>query len=219
MESEYMNEPYRLSFGEEVGNSISHGVMFVLLLFSLPYYAVRTYIHGGSLASFGVSVYLICMIFMFATSCFYHFMPYGTPWKHVFRRLDHMTILLAIAGTYTPICICVLNNWIGWTVLAIEWTAVVGGILLKAIAKKRMKGLSLTIYIVMGWLALVILPYLLAKTNWVFLSLIAAGGLLYTIGIWFYSHPQKRFFHFTWHIFIVLASICHMIAILYCMPL
>lgn len=214
-EKDLMKEPYPLTFGEEVGNSISHGVMFFVLLFTLPYYAIRAYLLGGTLEAAGISIYFFCMMFMFGGSCLYHLMPYHTTYKYVFRKLDHIMILLAIAGTYTPICLIVLNNWIGYLVLAIEWTMAIAGIILKSVSSKRHKVLSMTIYMIMGWMAVVILPALIANTNIVFLILLIAGGILYTIGTFFYAHPEKNFFHFTWHIFIILASICHLIAILY----
>lgn len=210
-----MKEPFKLRFGEEIGNSVSHGVMFFLLLFSLPYFAIRSYLLHGALYATGVSIYFFCMLFMFGGSCLYHLMPYDTLYKYVFRKLDHIMILLAIAGTYTPILLYLMPNWIGYTILAIEWVFAITGILLKAIARKRYKKLSLTIYLVMGWLAIFILPPLLAKSNWIFLSLIIGGGVLYTIGIYFYNHPERPYSHFIWHIFIILASLCHMVAILY----
>jgi len=92
---------------------------------------------------------------------------------------------------------------------------VLAGVLLKSISNKKHKVLSMTIYMVMGWMAIFILPSLMANTNWIFMTLLVTGGILYTIGAFFYAHPEKNFFHFTWHILIVLASICHLIAILY----
>ena len=212
-----MKNTDKLSFGEEVGNAVSHGVMALLLLLSLPYFAIRAYNQGGGLQAAGISIYFFCMIFMFGGSCLYHSMPFGTTHKYVFRKLDHIMILLAIAGTYTPICLCVLNNKTGYIVLAIEWFMAFCGILLKSIAKKRYKILSMTIYMVMGWLAVFILPTLLRETRPIFLGLIALGGILYTLGTYFYAHPEKNYFHFIWHIFIILASLAHLIAILYFM--
>ena len=212
-----MSQPFKLTFGEEIGNAVSHGVMMFALLFTLPYYAIRAYIMYGALGGWGISIYFLAMIFMFGTSCLYHIMPYDTPYKAVFRRLDHIMINLAIAGTYTPICMILMNNWLGWTILIIEWALALTGIITKAISNKRHKALSLTMYLVMGWLAVVMLPTLLRDTSWLFLFFIVLGGVMYSIGVFFYSNPQKRYFHFTWHIFIVLASICHLIAILYLM--
>ena len=110
-----------------------------------------------------------------------------------------------------------MNNWKGYVILAIEWVMVIAGILLKSIATRSYPKLSMTIYMIMGWLAIFILPTLIRETKPIFIILIALGGVMYTIGTFFYSKPQKKFFHFVWHIFIILASICHMIAILYFM--
>ena len=182
---ESMKNVFPLSFGEEVGNSVSHGVMALLLLFALPYYAIRAYLQAGALHATGISIFIICMIFMFLGSCLYH------------------SILM--------------NNWIGYTVLAIEWLMVIAGVLLKSISNTNHKVLSMTIYMTMGWMAIFILPALIQKCSLPFFLLILAGGILYTIGTYFYGHPQRKFNHFVWHIFIILASICHLIAILYFM--
>ena len=131
-----MRYVYPLCFGEEVGNCITHGVMALLILFALPYYSVRAYLQGGAIKTLGTAVFLICLLFMFTGSCLYHSMPHETTHKYVFRKLDHIMILLAIAGTYTPICLNLMNNWKGYTILAIEWVLVIAGILLKSIATK-----------------------------------------------------------------------------------
>lgn len=212
-----MRHTYPLSFGEEIGNSTSHGVMAILFLFALPAFAIRAYLQGGPIKAVGISVYFICMFFMFMGSCLYHAMPKETTHKFVFRKLDHIMILLAIAGTYTPICLSLMQNWKGYTILAIEWLMVIAGILLKSISNKSHMKLSMTIYMIMGWLAVVILPTLIKESRPIFLALIVLGGIFYTIGTFFYRKPQKKFFHFTWHIFIILASISHFIAIIFFM--
>lgn len=207
-----MKKTVKLSFGEEVGNSVSHGVMMFLLLFAMPFLAVHAYLQGGWLQTTGVSIYLVCMIIMFGGSCLYHIMPYDTPWKYVFRKLDHIAILLAIAGTYTPICLTLVNSWVGWAVLAVEWIMVVCGVLLKSISSKSHPALSMTIYMTMGWLAILILPVLIHDSCWQFLALIVAGGVCYTVGAVFYGR-KKPYNHFVWHIAIILASLCHLLAI------
>lgn len=217
MKNDSMKNVFPLTFGEEVGNCITHGVMGLLVLFALPYYAIRAYLQAGALHATGISIYMICMIFMFMGSCLYHAMPHDSTHKYVFRKLDHIMILLAIAGTYTPICLTLIHNNTGYIVLAIEWLMTISGILLKAISSKSHKRLSMAIYLVMGWMAIVILPTLLQVCSVPFLLLIVIGGILYTIGTFFYSRPQHKFNHFIWHIFIILASLCHLVAILYFM--
>lgn len=210
-----MRETFRLSFGEEVGNAVSHGVMAVLCLFSLPAFAVYSYAMQGIVRSLGTSIYLISMFFMFLISTIYHSMPYGSQQKYVFRKLDHIAILFAIAGSYTPVCLCMIQGSIGILILIIEWSMVFAGVLLKAIAKKSYPKLSVTIYMIMGWCAVLFLPALIAKANTLFLIFIVLGGIMYTIGVIFYSQPKHPYFHFIWHLFINLASIFHFIALIF----
>jgi channel protein (hemolysin III family) len=135
-ENNSMKFPYPLGFGEEVSNSISHGVMALLLLFMLPYYSIRAYLQGGTIQAIAISIYIICLLFMFGGSCLYHCMPHNTTHKYVFRKLDHIMILLAIAGTYTPICLILMHNTKGYIILTLEWIMAIAGVLLKSIAKK-----------------------------------------------------------------------------------
>ena len=212
-----MKHPYPLYFGEEVGNSISHGVMWILILLLLPFFAVRSYIKAGTLYSIGISIYLICMFFMYMGSMLYHIAPYHSTHKYVCRKLDHIMITLAIAGTYTPICLMILQGPTRWILLILEWLLALSGILLKAISSKSYPKLSMGIYMTMGWLAIFIIPTIYHHSSIWFLLSILLGGIFYTIGAFFYVHPEKKFFHFVWHLFIILASIIHFIAIAFLM--
>ena len=144
-------------------------------------------------------------------------MPFGTNHKYVFRKLDHICIYFAIAGSYTPVALCLIKGWQGILVLIIEWGAVLGGILLKSIATRSFPKLSMTIYMIMGWTAIFFIPTLIRNSTPLFLGLVVGGGIMYTIGAFFYSHPDKRYFHSIWHIFINLASILHFIAFVFVM--
>nr|WP_183327098.1 hemolysin III family protein [Catenisphaera adipataccumulans] len=212
-----MAHPFQLTFGEEVANSVSHGVMAFLLLLALPYFAVRSYLIGGVPYALGSSIFLLSLWLMFMTSCLYHLAPYGTRYKLVFRKLDHIMILFAIAGSYTPVCLTMLSGPIQKIVLIVEWSMVLFGILLKVRSSQSHPKLSMTIYMVMGWMAIFLIPVLLRETSWLFIGLLIAGGLLYSIGAAFYSFPEKRYFHFIWHLLIIAASLCHMTAMLYFM--
>lgn len=217
MKEESMKKSYKLGFGEEIANCITHGIMAVACICALPAAAIYSYLSGGTIQAVGVSVFIICLFLMFFVSTLYHCMPFGTNHKYVFRKLDHICILFAIAGSYTPVALCNIGGWQSILILVIEWGGVLGGILLKSIATKSYPKLSMTIYMVMGWTAILFLPTLLANTTPLFLGLIVAGGVMYTIGAFFYSKPQKMYFHSIWHIFINLASILHFIAIVFCM--
>jgi len=215
MAQKLMREMFRLSFGEEVGNAVSHGVMAVITFILLPLFAVYSYIQGGVIRAAGTSIYLMCMFFMFLTSTIYHSMSYGSPQKYVFRKLDHIGILFAIAGSYTPVCLSLIQGTSGIVILIIEWSMVLAGVLLKAIAKRSYPILSMVIYMVMGWCAVFFLPTLLQRAQPLFLVFIVLGGLMYTAGAFFYSQPKHAYFHFIWHLFINLASICHFIALIF----
>ena len=211
-----MRETRKLSFGEEVGNSISHGVMGIVCLFLLPYTAIYSYINKGIATSIGTSIYMICMFMMFMGSCIYHTMKHGSTHKYVFRKLDHCFIYLAIAGTYTPILIYLIGGKLGITLLVVQWLATIAGILITSISKYHHKHLSMILYMTMGWIAILILPKLLEVGSAWFLGLIVLGGIFYTVGAYFFA-KKFPYAHFVWHIFIVLSSISHFIAVVYLM--
>lgn len=146
-----MRDMFKLSFGEEVANTISHGVMAALCLLLLPAISVYSYLKGGVLRCTGISIYMICLFLMFLISCIYHSMAFNSDQKYVFRKLDHICIYLAIAGSYTPIALCLIQGTAGIIVIGIEWIAVIAGILLKSISKQSHPVLSMIIYMAMGW--------------------------------------------------------------------
>lgn len=204
----------KLSFDEEVANVITHGIMAAIFLLLLPFSAVYSYIQGGSLLAFGTSIFVICIFLMLLVSTLYHAMAYDTKHKLVFRILDHIFIYFAIAGSYTPIALSLIGGWKAGLILAIQWGCVIFGIFYKAVAKKEYPKLSLTIYMLMGWVAVLFMPSLIRNSQPIFLGLIILGGLFYTLGAYFYSRKAK-WDHMIWHVFIGLAAIIHFIAIVF----
>lgn len=211
-----MRDMSRLSFGEEVGNAVSHGVMALSCLGLLPFSAIYSHIKGGTVRAVGVSIFVICLFLMFLISTIYHSMDYDTEQKYVFRKLDHICIYFAIAGSYTPIALCVVQGWNGILILVLQWGAVLGGILLKSLSHKAYPILTTIIYLVMGWTALFFIPSLINHASFLFLAFIVLGGVMYSVGVFFYS-KHNRYFHFIWHLFINVASILHFIAIVFLM--
>jgi len=210
-----MNVLVHLSRGEEVGNSVTHGVMSAILLISLPAVAIYSYTKGGVLLAAGESVFIISLFLMFLASCLYHAMSYDTPHKYVMRILDHIFIYFAIAGSYTPIALYVVKGWQGWLILIVQWVMVLFGILYKSIAQKAVPKLSVLIYLCMGWAAVFFIPTIIQNTSWLFIGLIVLGGIFYSAGAWFYMQKDRPYFHFIWHLFITFASISHFIAIVF----
>ena len=202
------------TFGEEVGNSISHGAMALFALIALPFVTIKAYSEVGWLQAICISVFMISIFLMFLSSTLYHSMAQESKHKAVFRILDHIFIYVAIAGTYTPVALCVIKGWQGWVIFGIQWGMVLAGILYKSLVSMSLPKLSVAIYIVMGWTAVMFLPSWLANSSPAHLFLILAGGVFYTSGVIFYS-MKKKYAHMVWHFFINMGAACHFVAIIF----
>lgn len=188
--------------GEEIFNAVSHIVGGALGLIFWIVLAVYAYPDGAAVAA--VSVFAASVIVLYTMSALYHFLPAGRG-KRVFRIFDHCTIFLLIAGTYTPYCVIALGGTaVGLVVLIIEWTAAALGITGNAIAmnNKVVKGLSMALYCIMGWLILVAFAPLTQVVSTASFVLLLSGGIAYTLGIVFYALGKKvKYFHSVWHLF------------------
>lgn len=204
-----------LTFGEEVGNAVSHGVAAIIFIFLLPFTAVYMYEADGVAHAVGGSIFVISMLLMFLTSTLYHSMEHNTNHKYVMRLLDHSFIFVAIAGTYTPIAVSVVGGTFGIVILVLQWAATIFGILYKVLAPVVNEKVSLAFYLIMGWSAVAFIPSIISETSWVFIGLIILGGLAYTAGAWFYAQKTRKYFHMIWHFFIIIAAICHYTAIVF----
>lgn len=209
---------YIPTFGEEVANSVSHGVMTVLMLVALPFSAVWAYLHNDSnpvLASVGVSTFVISIFLMFLCSTLYHAMQPESKHKAVFHVLDHIMIYFAIAGSYTPVALCVIGGWQGVLIVVIQWVMVLLGIFYKSLSKRSIPSISLTIYLIMGWMIVIFFPLFWRQASTPLLALIGAGGIFYTLGAIFYAKKGFRYHHLVWHLLINLAVICHFVGIVF----
>ena len=214
-----MAKIYIPTFGEEVGNSISHGVMSILMLLAMPFAAVWSYTHSGGdvLRVVGVSVFCISIFMMFLISTLYHSMLHDTRHKEIFHILDHIFIYFAIAGSYTPVALSIIGGWQGWLIVILQWVMVIFGIFYKSLSRRSIPAVSLTIYLVMGWTVVFFFPLFLRNASWEFISLIALGGVFYTIGAVFYAMKAFRHHHFVLHLLINLAAASHFVAIVFWM--
>lgn len=212
-----MAKIYIPTFGEEVGNTISHGVMSILTLLALPFAAVWAYIHsGGSVqTAVGVSIFVVSIFLMFLISTLYHAMSPDSKHKAVFHILDHIFIYVAIAGSYTPVALDIIGGWQGIVIFIIQWVAVLFGIFYKSLSRKSIPAISLTIYLLMGWTVVFFFPLFLRHASLPFIILIAVGGLFYTIGAVFYAMKGFRYHHLVWHLLINLAATSHFVAIVF----
>ena len=209
---------YLPTFGEEVANSVSHGAMTVLALLALPFSAVWAYLHNPAapiMASVGVSVFVVSLFLMFLCSTLYHAMLPESKHKAVFHILDHIMIYFAIAGSYTPIALCVIGGWQGSLIVAIQWVMVLFGIFYKSLSKRSIPSISLSIYLIMGWMIVLFFPLFWQQASTPLLALIGAGGIFYTLGAIFYAKKGFRYHHLVWHLLINLAVICHFVGIVF----
>lgn len=201
------------TFGEEVANSLSHGLGFILAGVSIPFLILAA-IQRSSVASIvGVAVFGGTMVILYLVSSLYHALPQGRL-KQTFQVLDHMAIFILIAGTYTPFTLGVLWGAWGWTLFGLVWGMAAVGIALKAMGSLRMHSLSTLLYVVMGWIALIALKPLLVHVPASGLRWLLAGGLAYTGGVFFYAIDYRRYAHFVWHLFVLMGTGCHFIAVL-----
>ena len=201
-----------LTFGEEAANSISHGTIFLLLILLSP--IIGAYVfnkYDSFLLLISISIFLFSIITMFLSSTIYHFMEHNTRHKSVLKILDHIFIYVAIAGSYTPIGLYIVGGGFGITLVVVQWLMVIFGILYKTLVEKSTPKISMTIYIIMGWLAIVVLPELIKQANTPLLALIFLGGVFYTVGAIIYSR-QFKYAHFVWHMFVILGAVTHLVA-------
>ena len=200
------------SRGEEIANSVSHGAGFLAALIGLPVLIWDAYDHGVA-AIVGAAVFGATVALLYFTSTIYHALPHNRA-KQLFRVLDHGAIYLLIAGTYTPFTLGVLRGAWGWTLFVLIWLLAIAGIILKSFGGMRYPRLSISLYLAMGWLIVIAAkPLWQAMTAWGLIWL-AAGGLAYTAGVWFYAVSKRKYAHFVWHLFVIAGTACHFVAVL-----
>jgi len=202
-----------LSRGEEIANSVSHGVAFLAAVAVSPILVVSAVQHDGAAGIVGKSIFAFTMLLLYLTSTLYHTLTRHKA-KRVFQILDHSAIFLLIAGSYTPFTLGVLRGAWGWTLFGLVWGIAVVGVLLKSIGGVRHQKLSVVLYLAMGWLILIaVKPLWLNVPSWGLFWLLA-GGVAYTAGVGFYAAKQMRYAHFVWHLFVLAGTACHFIAVL-----
>jgi len=201
------------SLGEEIANSVSHGVGLLAAIAAAPVLVLSAVQHDGTARIVGASVFAAAMVLLYLTSTLYHALPRNRA-KRVFQVLDHAAIFLMIAGTYTPFTLGVLRGAWGWTLFGLVWGLALAGVVLTVVGGVRYPKLRTGLYLSMGWLILVaIKPLWLRVPSWGLFWLFA-GGVAYTVGVVFYAAKRVRYSHFVWHLFVIAGTACHFIAVL-----
>jgi hemolysin III len=160
----------------------------------------------------GFTIFGATMVILYMASTLYHGIPHS-PAKHLFRKFDHMSIYLLIAGSYTPFCLAVLPGWTGWTILGIVWGCAIAGIILKVFHTGKHEGISTFLYVMMGWLILPAIKPLYDSVTFDTFVLLMTGGLFYTAGVFFFL-KEKRYFHSIWHLFVLAGSTFHFLSVI-----
>jgi hemolysin III len=200
------------SLGEEIANSVTHGLGLLASLAAAPVLIVVA-ARGDAWQVVGSTVFAVTLVAMYAASTLYHSLPPSRA-KRVFRVLDHGAIYLLIAGTYTPFTLGVLRGAWGWSLFGLVWGLAATGVVFKSVRGFRHPRLSTAIYLLMGWLVVVAIKPMTASLPLAGQLWLLAGGLAYTGGIAFYILDHKRYVHAVWHVFVLGGSTCHFVAVL-----
>lgn len=203
----------KYSLGEEIFSAISHGIGGLLSIAGLVLCVVFSAIHHDAYAVVSSVIYGTTSIILFTMSTLYHSFKINNA-KRIFRIIDHCSIFLLIAGTYTPYALVALPKTVGWVIFGVNWTCAVIGIVLNAIDLKKYKKISMILYLVMGWMIVFTFSDLMKAVDIGCIYLSLAAGILYTIGAIFYGIGKKhKYMHSIFHLFVLAASILFFFAI------
>jgi hemolysin III len=209
---------HRWNVHEEVANSITHGIGVLLGIAALVLMIVDAASHGSVTGVVSGAVFGTSIIIAYISSMIYHAVFYP-PVKQFFKIMDHSSIFLLIAGTYTPFALITLHGALGWTLFGVAWGIATVGIILKFSYVDDFTTLSTALYLLMGWMAAGLMVQLIQHLAFGGIVWLAIGGLCYTLGIVFFIYERIPFFHTIWHLFVLAGTISHFFAILlYVMP-
>lgn len=204
----------RYSLGEEIMSAVSHGIGALLSIAALVLCVVFSASHGNTIAVISSIIYGVTLIILYTMSTLYHSLAVNNA-KRVFRIIDHCSIFLLIAGTYTPFTLVALEKPLGYVLFAIIWSIAILGIVLNAVDLKKYKIISFISYIILGWIIIFAYQPLKDAVSWSGILLLLAGGIVYTVGAIIYAFGKKvKYFHSIFHFFVLTGSILHFFSIL-----
>lgn len=197
---------------EEIAHAITHGIGAFLSIAALVLLIVFASLKGGPILIVSVTIFGTTMLLMYTSSTIVHSLPISK-WKNIFLIVDHASIYLFIAGTYTPLVLTQLQGAIGWTLFGIVWGIALVGIVLKLFFVKKFIILSTLTYIIMGWLIVVAWQPLTDVFHQNGIVLLVSGGIIYTVGAIFYVWKKIPYHHVIWHLFVIVGSCLHFFAV------
>ena len=203
----------KYTIGEEIASSIIHGIGAALAISALVILLVYS-IKGGDIWRVGAfSIYGTSLILGFLASTLYHSLTNATA-KRIFNKLDHSSIYLLIAGSYTPMTLIMRGGW-GWSLFGVIWGMAIIGIILKCMFFGRFRWLSVTVYLIMGWLVIIAIKPVTQVFPKEFFYWLLLGGLSYSFGVIFYMMKKVKYTHAIWHLFVMGGSVLHFFGFLF----
>lgn len=199
---------------EELYNVITHGFGAILSVVALVLMIIYSVISGSSIAIACSLVFGLSLITLYLSSTIYHAV-YKLRWKKICQRIDHLSIYILIAGTYTPIALLGLKGVWGWTMFGCAWGLALIGFIFKFSPLRRNEKISLSLYAIMGWMCILAIKPMIENLSTGALTCIILGGLFYTFGIYFYAKDRKPFYHPIWHLFVLGGSVMHFCAVFF----
>ncbi len=207
----YVDSHHRL--GDIVANAITHGVGAIFAVAGAIYLIARC-MQGSKWLLVSCTVFAVTLVLVYLCSTLYHSLV-RTRARHVFQVLDHAAIYLLIAGTYTPFTLVSLRGRVGWTLFGVVWGLALAGVTFKSFAVGRLAVASALVYLFQGWFVILAARPLIHAIGWHGVAWLGAGGLAYTLGIFFFALDRVPYFHAAWHVFVLAGSVTHYCAILF----
>ncbi len=202
------------SLGEEIAHTVTHGVGLLLSIVALILMVVYSSRYGDAWHITSTSIYGATLILLYAASTFYHGVPVSRA-KQVLRKLDHTSIYLLIAGTYTPFTLVSIRGEWGWTLFGLVWGIALLGVVIELAIKQRLERLSIGLYFLMGWLVIIAIKPMLVAVETTGMLLLLAGGIFYSLGVIFYVWEKLTYNHAIWHLFVLAGSATHFCAVFF----
>ena len=199
---------------EEMMNAVTHGVGALFSLVGFVVLTASAYMYGTVWHLISFAVYGFSLFLLYLVSTLYHSFR-NEKLKYIFRICDHSAIYLLIAGTYTPFSLVLLHGFVGWIIFGVVWALAVLGVMLKIFFGARLKVMSTICYLLMGWLIVVVIKPVAAALPAEGLFWLVGGGVLYTIGSFFYLNRRIPYHHAVWHLFVMAGSIAHFVVVFY----
>lgn len=199
---------------DELASGVTHGIGLALAIGGFCTLVILTAARGNVWTILGCTVYGVSLVVLYAASTLYHSAREPRR-KEFYRKLDHVAIFLLIAGTYTPFTLVSLKPPWGWILFALVWSLAIAGIIAKIVWGDRWQWLSLFVFIALGWCGVVAVKPILESIPQQALLFLLAGGLSYTFGTVFFALDRIRYFHAIWHLFVIMGSVFHFLAVVF----